>query len=151
LGGHDLLGKPKFCLGAYIERWGDPISLSLRLAEANAAVKKGASFLVAPPVFDLQAFAALMRETQGMDVPVLASVLLLKSVGMARYINQNLPGMNISEEIITRIRKASDRSAECVKIAAETVRALKSMCGGVLLLTAGWESRLPEILQAAGY
>ncbi|MFH1034107.1 MAG: methylenetetrahydrofolate reductase [Pseudomonadota bacterium] len=151
MGGHDLLGSPKFCMGAYIERWGDPVSLSLRLAEAAAAVKKGASFLVAPPVFDLEAFGALMRETQGLGVPVLASVLLLKSVGMARYINQNLPGMNISEEIIKRIRTASDRSAECVKIAAETVLALKPLCGGVLLLTAGWESRLPEILQAAGY
>jgi 5,10-methylenetetrahydrofolate reductase len=151
LAGQELLGRPRFCLGAPIGQWSDPASLGLRLAEAQSAVKMGASFLVAPPVFDLEAFGTLVREAQGMKVPLIASVLLLKSVGMARYLNQNLPGMNISEQIIKRIRTASDRPAECVKIAAETMRALKSMCGGVLLLTAGWESRLPEILSTAGY
>lgn len=151
MAGQELLGRTKFCLGAHIERWGDPVGLSLRLAEAQAAVRKGAAFLVAPPVFDLEAFAVLARETRSLGVPVIASVLLLKSVGMARYMNQNLLGTNISEGTIKRIRTASDRPAECVKIAAETVRELQSLCGGVLLLTAGWESRLPEILEAAGY
>lgn len=151
LGGQDLQGRPKFCLGAYIAPWSDPVTLNLRLAEADQAAQKGAAFLVAPPVFDLEAFREFLDQAQDSGVPVIASVLLLKSVGMARYLNQNLPGSNISEEVIRRIRSASDRPAECVKIAAETVQALKSLCGGALLVTAGWEARLPEILQAAGY
>ena len=150
LAGQELLGRPKFCLGAHMERFNDPISLSLRLAEAQAAVAKGAVFLVTPPMFDLEALAGFVRETKSLGVPVIASVLLLKSVGMARYLNQNLPGVNISEDTIRRIRKASDRSAECVKIAGETLQALKSFCGGALLVTAGWEARLPEILESAG-
>ena len=68
--------------------------------------------------------------------------------GMARYINQNLPGMNIGEETIIRIRQASDRPGECVKIAAETVDGLRPLCGGALLVTTGWEKRLPDILAA---
>lgn len=150
MAGQELKGKPKLCVGARIEPWTDASSMSLRLAEAKAAVAKGACFLVAPPVFDLEAFGAFMAEAKDLGAPVIASVLLLKSVGMARYLNQNLPGMAISEETIRRIRKASDRPAECVKIAAETVQGLKSLCGGVLLVTAGWEARLPEILDAAG-
>lgn len=151
MAGQELTGHPSFCFGAHIDRWNDPISLSLRLAEAQSAVKKGASFLVAPPVFDLEAFSVLARETRGWGVPLIASVMLLKSVGMARYMNQNLLGTKISEQTIKRIRTAADRPAECVRLAAETVQELKSLCGGVLLLTAGWEHRLPEILEAAGY
>ncbi|BEQ14118.1 methylenetetrahydrofolate reductase [Desulfoferula mesophila] len=142
LGGRQLLGKPQFCLGASVASFQDA-------AGAKAAVDKGASFIIAPPVFDLEAFAPLAAELKGSGATLIASVLLLKSVGMARYLNQNVPGVNISEETIKRIRSASDRPAECVKIAAETVQGLKSLCGGALLITAGWEDRLPQILDLA--
>mgnify|MGYP001271746556 FL=1 len=150
LAGQELKGKPKFCLGARIEPWADPAELAQRLTEAKAAVAKGASFLVAPAVFDLEAFGEFMKQAKGLGVPVIAGVLLLKSVGMARYLNQNLPGVAISEATIRRIRSASDRTAECVKIAAETIKGLKPLCGGALIITAGWEDRLPEILDASG-
>lgn len=139
LGGRELRGKPYFCMGASVTD----------AAGAKAAVDQGASFLIAPPVFDLQAFAPLAAELKESGATLIASVLLLKSVGMARYLNQNLPGVNISEETIKRIRSASDRPAECVKIAAETVQGLKELCGGALLMTAGWEDRLPQILDLA--
>jgi len=53
------------------------------------------------------------------------------------------------EEIISRIRKAPDRVAECIAIAAELVNSLKGLCEGVQLVTMGWENRLPAILDAA--
>ncbi len=83
-------------------------------------------------------------------MPVLGSVLLLKSVGMARYLNQNLPGVAIGEETIRRIRLAGDRAHECVKLAGETVRGLKGLCQGALLVTMGWEDKLAAILDEAG-
>ncbi|MFH1058647.1 MAG: methylenetetrahydrofolate reductase [Pseudomonadota bacterium] len=150
LAGRELKGKPKFCLGARIEAFTDAASCSLRLAAAKAAVDKGAGFLVAPPVFDLEAFAGFMAQAKDLGAPVIATTLLLKSVGMARYLNQNLPGINISDETISRIRSASDRPAECVKVAAETITGLKALCAGTLIVTAGWEDRLPAILDAAG-
>ncbi len=146
LGGRELSGKPKFCLGAAILPWRDANEASRRVAEAKAAVERGASFLVAPPVFDLPAFAAFAAELKDVKAVLIASVLLLKSVGMARYLNQNMPGVNIDEATIRRIRAANDRPAECVKVAAETAHRLKECCGGVLLITAGWEDRLPQIL-----
>ena len=150
LGGRELKGAPTFCLGARIEPFAGADQAEASLAEAGRAVEKGAAFLVAPPVSDLAAFEAFMKDAKSLNRPVIATVLLLKSVGMARYLNQNLPGINISEETITRIRKAADRPAECVKIAGETVTGLKSLCQGALLVTMGWEDRLPGILEASG-
>lgn len=146
LGGRELAGKPSFCLGAAIAPWRDAAEASLRAAEARTAVKMGASFLVAPPVFDLRDFADFAAQLKDVGAVLIAGVLLLKSVGMARYLNQNMPGVGIDEATIKRLRAASDRPAECVKIAAETVQGLKSICGGALLVTAGWEDRLPQIL-----
>ena len=150
LGGRELKGIPSFCLGARIDSFADPSQAKVRLAEAAKAVEKGASFLVAPPVFDLTTFESFMKEAGSLGTPIIATVLLLKSVGMARYLNQNLPGINISEETVKRIRQAADRPAECVKIAGETVNGLKSLCQGALLVTMGWEDRLPGILEVSG-
>jgi 5,10-methylenetetrahydrofolate reductase len=151
LGGKALKGKPKLCVGARIEPWSDEAQAQARIGEAKAAVASGAQFLVAPPVFDLQAFGKFLKQAGDLGAPVIGAVLLLKSVGMARYLNQNLPGAEVSEETIARIRGASDRAGECVKIAAETVAGLKELCGGALLVTTGWEDRLPSILDEAGF
>lgn len=148
LGGMELKGSPELVMGVRLAPWKDEAEMAVVVGKAEAAVNKGASYLVAPAVFDVEAFKAFMAKVGGLGVPVIASVLLLKSVGMARYLNQNLPGMNVSEDTIRRIRQASDRAAECVKIAAETVTALKGVCQGALVVTAGWEDRLPQILDA---
>lgn len=153
--GHDLAGKPlqgapRLCPGARIEPWQDSAQARVRAAEAREAVDAGAQFLVTPPVFNSAALEDFLSTAGDLGAPVIASVLLLKSVGMARYLNQNLPGITVGEDQIKRIRAASDRPAECVKIAAETVRSLEGVCAGALLVTAGWEQRLGEILDHAG-
>jgi methylenetetrahydrofolate reductase (NADPH) len=151
LGGKPLKGAPSFCLGARIEPWADSAEAAERIGEAKAAVDKGAQFLVTPPVFDVDALNGFLGSAGDLGAPVIGSVLLLKSVGMARYLNQNLKGVEVSEDIIRRIRAASDRPAECVKIAAETVKGLQKICGGALLITTGWEDRLSAILDQAGF
>ncbi|WP_156360559.1 methylenetetrahydrofolate reductase [Dethiosulfatarculus sandiegensis] len=150
LGGKELNGTPRILAGVRLEPWVDKAQAKVRLAEAKQAVDKGAAFVITPPVFDPGDFASFMEEAKELGVPVFASVMLLKSVGMARYMNQNLPGVNISEDVIRRIRMASDRTGECVKIAGETVAELRKACQGVLLVTTGWENRMPEILSSAG-
>lgn len=149
LAGLELKGAPELVCGAKIEPWTSAPEMEVRLGEARAAKAAGASFIILPPMFDLGQVEAFMASAKDIGCPILASVLLLKSVGMARYLNQNLAGMNISEDTIGRIRRADDRPAECVSIAAEMIKALKSRCGGVLILTAGWEQRLPQILAEA--
>jgi methylenetetrahydrofolate reductase (NADPH) len=94
-------------------------------------------------------FGASLPEIKGLGIPVIATVFLLKSVGIARYMSINEPGAFISEELIRRIRKSSDREQECLRIAGETAAALKGMVQGVKIETLGWEHRLPEILDYA--
>jgi 5,10-methylenetetrahydrofolate reductase len=112
-------------------------------------VQAGAQFVVTPAVFDVNHFAQFLDTLQGLNVPVIPTVFLLKSVGMARYMALNEPGAHISEEMIARIRKAPDRDLECLRIAAETIKSLKDLVPGVKLQTLGWEHRLPDILDLA--
>jgi methylenetetrahydrofolate reductase (NADPH) len=82
---------------------------------------------------------------------IIPTVLLLKSVGMARYINRHMEQMKIPEDSINRIHKAADRVRECVQVAGETVAALKNQgYPGVFLSTIGWEDKIAAILAAAG-
>jgi len=90
-----------------------------------------------------------MEKIQHLAVPVIATVFVLKSVAVARYISTNIPGPPIPEEIISRIRKAPDRLTECINIAGELIVSLKNLCQGVQLVTMGWENRLPAILDVA--
>jgi 5,10-methylenetetrahydrofolate reductase len=80
---------------------------------------------------------------------LIPSVLLLKSLGMARYIARNIEHIHIPDTILSRIQKSADKERECVKIAAETVTTLKNAgFGGVIITTMGWERKIPEIIEA---
>jgi len=146
MSGIPLKGSPEFCLGYRVASWQD--AAGKELAQAKEAVDNGAKFILTPPVFDLGPFQVFMKIAEALGVPVIPSVILLKSVGMARYISQHIKGIKIGEETISRIRTAKDRPAECIKIAAETINGLKDLAGGALIVTTGWENRLPEILEA---
>ena len=91
-----------------------------------------------------------MQKAASLNTPVIAPVFLIKSVAVARYILTHEPGASISEELIRRIRKSSDREMEGVKIAGETIAQLRKMVQGVLIQTMGWEHRLSNIMDMAG-
>jgi 5,10-methylenetetrahydrofolate reductase len=130
--------------------WADDAALDAELESARRKVEAGAGFVIGPPVFDVDRFKSDFPRLKDLGVPVIPTVFLLKSVGVARYMAANLPGMHISEDLIRRIRQAQDRVGECVKIAGETAAALKESADGVQLQTLGWEFRLPAILDEAG-
>ena len=75
-------------------------------------------------------------------------MVLLKSLGMARYMSRNMENVYIPGDLISRIQKAPDKVRECTAIAIETVAMLKREgISGVMLATIGWEHKLPEILE----
>ena len=79
---------------------------------------------------------------------VIPTVLLLKSLGMARYIARNVSHTFIPDTLIERIQNAPDKVRECIRIASETIHTLKAEgFGGVHIATIGWEDKLPEILK----
>lgn len=149
MSGFELDGAPEFTIGCTIAPYADDQALAGELQAAADKVAAGARFVVAPPVFDLDHFQAFTEQAKGLQVPIIPTVFLLKSLAIAQYIARSEPGARISEELIRRIRKASDREAEGIKIAGETVAALKGLAGGVMIQTLGWEHKLPEILDHA--
>ena len=150
LAGFDLNGAPSFTTGCTLAACDGDRETADELALARRKIAAGAQFVILPPVFDVDRAAPFINAAKGLGVPVIASVFLIKSVGIARYMAINEPGAYISEDLIRRIRKASDREAECLKIAGETIAALRGQVNGVKIETLGWEHRLPAILDYAG-
>ncbi len=150
LAGVELQGAPEFFVGATVKI---PTSAAARQDEIAALDKKaaaGAAFFITPPVYAVEDLARFADHLHGRRATLIPTVLLLKSVGMARYINRHLEAQ-VPEEFIERIQKSPDRGREGVQIAAEIVAALKAKgFSGVNLSTLGWEDRLPAILTAAG-
>ncbi len=150
LAGFDLDGQPEFHVGCQLAPFADETEMIRELDLAKEKIAAGARFIVTPPVFDMDQFEKFMQKASCLAVPVIPTVFLLKSVAVARYIATHEPGAHISEEIIRRIRKSSDREMEGVKIAGETIARLRKTAQGVLIQAMGWEHRLPAILDAAG-
>jgi methylenetetrahydrofolate reductase (NADPH) len=151
LAGLELNGTPSFIVGCTMAQSADEKALDQELEVTRKKVESGAGFVVTPAVYDLNLFRSFMDRARGLGVPIIATVFLLKSVGSARYIADTEPASGLSEELIRRIRKASDRENECIRVAGETVAGLKGLAQGVRIVTLGWEHRLPTILDYAGF
>lgn len=150
MAGFELKGSPEFTIGCAIAPIADERQLNEQVDAAQKKIDAGAHYLLLPPVFDPAFYAQMIGAFKSLNVPVIASVFLLKNVGMARYISINDPSSRISEDTIRRIRKAKDREAESVSIAGEMIRSLKEIAQGIKISAMGWEDRLPAILDRAG-
>lgn len=150
LAGFELNSSPSFTTGCTVAPCLNDKEITEELELAQQKIAAGAKFIVVPPVFDVAHCEPFLTKVKALGVPVIATVFLIKSVGIARYMAVNEPSSHITEELIRRIRKASDRETECLKIAGETIAALKTKVDGVKIETLGWEHRLPAILDYAG-
>ena len=151
MSGFELDGSPDFTIGCTIAPFADSTAANKELALAKEKIDAGASYIITPPIFDLESSSDFLAQACDLGVPVISTVFLIKSLAIAQYIANSDPGSNISDELIRRIRKSSDRELEGIKIAGETISALKEKSQGVLIQTLGWEHRTPEILDAAGF
>jgi methylenetetrahydrofolate reductase (NADH) len=150
LAGLELEGTPRFIVGCTMAQCANEQALENELEVTKKKVEAGVGFVVTPAVYDLKLFSSFMDRAKSLGVPIIATVFLLKSVGSARYIANTEPASGLSEDLIRRIRKASDRETECIRVAGETAAALRELAQGVRFVTLGWEHRLPAILNYAG-
>jgi methylenetetrahydrofolate reductase (NADPH) len=149
MAGVDLKGAPDFFVGATVNL--APGSPEVELAALDQKLEAGARFFVTPPIFDLTVLDRFIKRLGDRKAYLIPTVLLLKSVGMARYIDRHMEHIEIPPETIRRLQNAPERTRECVQIAAELVAALKAkQVSGVNIATIGWEDKLPQILSAAG-
>lgn len=148
MAGVELQGAPSFCVGSAVNAGASGGMLDLELEELEKKSAAGAEYFITTPVFDLLAFERFLKRLGNDRKRIIPTVLLLKSVGMARYIDRHFDNIHIPEDLITRIQRAPDKPRECVRIAADLISRLKnSGCGGVVISTIGWEDKLPLILE----
>ncbi len=151
LAGGELKGVPAFLVGAAVRAPLGEKALAAEVEETRRKAERGAAYFVTPPVFDIESLEPFLKAVRGDRLRVIPTVLLLKSAGMARYIDAHIEQIRIPAALIDRIQNAEDAPRECVRIAAETVSLLRREgVSGVLLSTVGWEFRVPEILGAGG-
>ena len=148
MAGESLEGVPAFHLGAVVTPGYEPMELQLLKMERK--IKAGAQFFQTQAVYDPELFRRFMEGAKGLGVPVMLGFVLLKSVGMARYMNKNVAGVSVPDSIIDEMKKTDDKVATSIKIAARIIRQTREMCQGVHLMTMGWERYVPDILTEAG-
>jgi len=149
--GSELSGKASFFPGAVVNPGADTeASLELQLYKMEKKINAGAKFFQTQAIYDVDSFAKFMKRVEGFKVPVLAGVIPLKSVGMARFMNGNVAGVFVPEELIKRMADAEDKAQTGIQIAADLMKDLKDICQGIHVMAIGWEKRVPQILDAAG-
>ncbi|MGD9229373.1 MAG: methylenetetrahydrofolate reductase [Desulfobacterales bacterium] len=147
MAGIELLGSPEFLVGSTVDAGAKGKSTELEIEEMNKKIEAGAQFFISPPLFDLSAIQHFMKRVEAEKIKIIPTVLLLKSLGMARYIMRNVDNVFIPDSLIDRIGKSPDKVRECTLIASEMVASLKEEgFSGVNMATIGWEHKLPEIL-----
>ena len=154
LSGDDISGDVPLFLGAAANPFADPFEFRvIRLAKK---INAGADFIQTQAIFDVPKFARWMEmvRDRGLDekTHILAGVIPVKSVGMARYMRNNVSGLSVPKEVVDRMADAEDAKEEGVKICLDTIKLLKDIDGihGVHIMAVAWEDIVPSIVEKAG-
>jgi methylenetetrahydrofolate reductase (NADPH) len=146
--------EPKLFIGAVANPFADPFEFRvMRLAKK---IDAGADFIQTQCIFDMKKFADWMKmvvdEGLHKKVYILAGLTPVRSHKALKYMKNNVAGMSIPDELITRMESAEDPKEEGVKICIEMIEQIKGMEGvsGIHLMPIGWESITPVILEQAG-
>ncbi|MEW6665844.1 MAG: methylenetetrahydrofolate reductase [Thermodesulfobacteriota bacterium] len=155
-GGTDILNPPRMFIGAAANPFADPFEL--RVARLAKKVKAGADFIQTQCIYNLEKFEKWMEgvRDRGLDrkVRILAGVTPLKSAGMAKYMKNNVPGMDVPDELIKRMSAApkGKQAEEGIRVCVETIQRLREVKGvaGFHIMAIEWEEKVPEIVERAG-
>jgi len=152
LGGNKLVGEPpKFAKGAVVSPCSD--SVDAQLAKMERKVMAGADYFQTQAVYEPEKFYRFMEKAKQFGKPVQLGIVIPKSVGMARFMNANIAGIHIPEEMIAELKADPEKTKAGItgiEIAARLIRECKPYCQGVHLMTLGWEAKIPAILELAG-
>lgn len=148
LTGNELKGAPHFCLGAVVTPGADP--LEPQLIKMEKKVKVGAQFFQTQAVYEPEKFEEFMKAVAYLNVPVLVGIVMLRSAGMARFMNKNVAGVHVPDSLIEEMDQTENRAQKSIEIAARLIKEMKPMCQGVHIMAIGWEKKVPEVLDAAG-
>ena len=155
-GGDDILNPPKMFIGAAANPFADPFEL--RVSRLAKKIKAGTDFIQTQCIYNLDKFEKWMEgvRDRGLHekVNIMAGITPMKTVGMAKYMKNRVPGMDVPDEIIKRMAGVSKEKQpeEGIKISVEAIERLKSVEGvkGFHVMAIEWEQKVPEIVEKAG-
>jgi len=147
--GKELGRNAEFALGSGIEsNWGKNVP-ELEMKEMETMTRIGAGYFLTTPVFDVDKFAAFMRQVETFGVPVIAEVMILKTAGMGQFLNRHFkPGL-VPDWMIKKLLRSPDKLKTSIEIFADTVTALKDLCQGIHVISMGGEEKLRRYFDAA--
>jgi 5,10-methylenetetrahydrofolate reductase len=153
LSGDDMSGQAPLFIGAAANPYADPFEF--RVARLGKKVRAGADFIQTQAVFDVERFDRWIRmvRERGLDkqTHILAGVIPVKSVGMARYMRDSVSGVTVPDVMIARLEQAADVKEEGLKITLEIIEQLREMpeVHGIHIMAVGWEEIAPVIVEKA--
>ncbi|MCI0469078.1 MAG: methylenetetrahydrofolate reductase [Nitrospirae bacterium] len=151
MAGNDLKGSPIFFQGAVVTPEANP--LEPQLIKFEKKVKAGANFFQTQAIYDIEKFKDFMKYARKFPVKILAGIVVLKSAGMANFINNNVPGIRVPQILIDELKAAGKEKAldTGLNIAARHIRQLKEekICDGVHIMAIGMEDKVPIIMERA--
>jgi len=138
-----------FTMGTGVESsWGKNVPRQ-GMNEMETMREIGAGYFLTTPIFDLDQFEKFMRQVGTFDVPVIAEVMILRTAGMARFLNRHFKSGLVPDWIIRKLDKAPDKQKASIELFTDTVNGLKDICQGVHIITIGGEEKLRQYLDAA--
>ncbi|MCD6508198.1 methylenetetrahydrofolate reductase [Candidatus Poribacteria bacterium] len=149
LAGEELDGAPSDIFpGATVTPGADP--LEPQIIKMEKKIEAGAQFFQTQAVYDPKTFERFMDQASKFNVPVLAGIVIIKSPAMARYMNENVPGVFVPDSIIKSLAEVprKERAKKSIELMAQLIRELKPMCQGIHIMAMGWERYVPELLDA---
>ena len=151
LGGNELVGEPpKFSKGAVVSPCSD--SVDAQLAKMERKVAAGADYFQTQAVFEPEKFIKFMEKAKQFGKPVQVGIIIPKSAGMAKFMNNNVAGIHVPDEMIEELKADKEKTKAGitgVEIAARIIKECKPYCQGVHIMALGWESKIPDLLKAA--
>jgi methylenetetrahydrofolate reductase (NADPH) len=154
LSGNDLDGGVDFCIGASATPSADPIEPQLIKFEKK--LKAGIDFVQTQAVYDLDELKRFVDYSRNINksVKILAGIVLLVSAGMAKWMNDNIPGIFVPQNLIDELAKMSkgEGLSKGIEIAGNLIKRIKDekICDGVHIMAIGKEEKVPDILESAG-
>ena len=161
-GGNALTSVPTFFKGAAVTPVYEPVALQVR--KLRQKVEAGAGYIQTQGIFELESLKRFLDavDKAGIQVPIMAGIIPLKAAGMARFMNENVPGIAVPQDQIDRLAAAAEEGKQTgvkglpaklgMDLAAELIAAIRAenLCAGVHIMAIGAEKNVPTILDKAG-
>lgn len=146
--GNTIDGATNFYIGSVCNP--GATDLSAEIDNTHRKIAAGAQFLQTQAIYQTAQFTTFMEQLQQPDIAVLAGIIPIKSVKMATYMNERVPGINIPNALIERIAAAEQSGTvvdESLAIATETIHSLRQSCNGIHIMAIGWEKHVQKLLE----